>query len=491
MFFRPRMKTSWEKLLKLLPALIGTVGPLPAAVEQHPNILVILTDQQHAGMMSCTGNPWVKTPSMDRLAASGVRFERAYCSNPVCIPSRFSMFTGTLPSEIGMESNREEKNAIPDRILENAMGNIFRRAGYETAYAGKIHLPGQPGVVGRVEPYGFARLSPGKIDGRADGRDEAVEECISFLGEKHDRPFLLVASLINPHDICYMAINDFMGHMGQPVPKGAHEPYLAAALKTPDGVTEEDFYKKFCPPLPPNFEIPAGEPEALGGFKGQRNFRTYAREQWTEKDWRLHRWAYARLTESVDAQIGRLLDSLEKAGLDKNTVVVFTSDHGEHDSAHRLEHKDTYYEEAVHVPFIISWNGRTPGGKVDRDHLISTGLDLIPTLCNFANIPVPPELRGRGARMFAEGLHASNWRDSLVIEHDNLRVLHTGKTKYVIYGDGANREQFVDLDRDPGEMQNMAKDPAYRDRVREGRKALKDWYSQAGLTLDPKYIVTD
>ena len=486
------MKTSWIDFLKLLASVVfAAAGTASVAVAQHPNILLIVTDQQHAGMMSCAGNAWVKTPNMDRLAATGVRFEKAYCTNPVCVPSRFSMFTGALPSEIGMEDNRGEKNSIPAGILENAMGNIFRRAGYETAYAGKIHLPGQPGVVGRVEPYGFERISSGKIDGRADGRDGAVDACVKFLGKKHDRPFLLVASLINPHDICYMAINDFMRQMGQPVPKGAHEPYLAAALKLPEGVTEEEFYEKLCPPLPDNFEIPEQEPEALGGFKGKRNFRTFAREKWTDKEWRLHRWAYARLTESVDAQIGRLLDSLEKAGLDKNTVVVFTSDHGDHDSAHRLEHKDTYYEEAVRVPFIISWKGKTSGGKVDRDHLISTGLDLIPTLCDFANIPIPPELRGRGARMLTEGLHASNWRDALVIEHENLRVLHLGKTKYIIYGDGANREQFVDLEKDPGEMKNMAQDPGYKDRIRGAREALKVWYSQAGLPLDPKYIVSD
>lgn len=472
-------------LLLVSLCALSAVGP---AADAHPNFLVIVTDQQHAGMMSSTGNPWVKTPNMDRLAATGVRFEKAYCTNPVCIPSRFSMFTGALASEIGMESNREEKNTVPARILENAMGNVFRRAGYETAYAGKIHLPGQPGVVGRVEPYGFESLVPKGTDGRVAGRDEAVEACVKFLGEKRERPFLLVASLINPHDICYMALNDFMRHTGKPVPEGAHEPYLAAALKIPEGVTEKEFYEKSCPPLPANFEIPEKEPEALGGFKGQSNFRNYAREKWTDKDWRLHRWAYARLTESVDAQIGRLLDALEKAGLDRNTVVVFTSDHGEHDAAHRLEHKDTYYEESIRVPFIISWKDKTPGGKVDRDHLVSTGLDLIPTLCDFANIPVPPELRGHGAGRL-EG--APSWRDNLVIEHENLRVLHMGNMKYAIYGDGANREQLVDLENDPGEMKNMAGDPACKARLLQGRAALRDWYAQAGLPLDPKYIVTD
>jgi choline-sulfatase len=469
--------------------LLGVAGQALAAGEQRPrpNMLVVITDQQHAGMLSCTGNPWVKTPNMDRLAKHGVRFEKAYCANPVCVPSRFSMFTGTLPSAIAMESNGDDHHPVSEKILHNAMGNVLRRAGYQTMYAGKIHLPGQPGVRGRIEAYGFERLAPQD----PNGRDEAVGACVQFLQQKHAQPFLLVASLINPHDICYMAINAYARHEGGKIKDGPQQQCLAAALQKPAGVSEQEFFEKHGPPLPSNYEIPAQEPEALSVKKGQRSFRAYTRENWSDQDWRMHRWAYARLTERVDAQIGRILDALEQAGLDKNTLVVFTSDHGDMDAAHRLEHKSMPYEEAIHVPFIVSWKGVTPGGTVDRERLVSTGLDLIPTLCEFAGIPVPTELPGRGVRALAEGRVANDWRKTLVIENTHTRILHMGRSKYVICHAGENREQFVDLDKDPGEMKNMAADPAYKTQVEQGRKALQEWYAKSGLALDRKYIVSD
>ena len=128
---------------------------LPVRSAERPNIVLIITDQQHAKMMSCAGNPHLKTPAMDRLAAQGVRFERAYCGNPVCVPSRFSMMTGVLPSRIGMEKNGQA--AVSEQILAHAMGNIFREQGYETAYGGKVHLPGDRSK--GIAAYGFDYLS--------------------------------------------------------------------------------------------------------------------------------------------------------------------------------------------------------------------------------------------------------------------------------------------------------------------------------------------
>lgn len=161
---------------------------LALAAGSRPNILLILTDQQHAGMLSCAGNPWVKTPNLDRLARMGARFERAYCGNPVCVPSRFCMMSGTMPSRIGMETN-DVSLPVPREILDDAMGNVFRRAGYQTVYGGKTHVPGR-GKQGGIEPYGFDSLT-------GDQRDELAGTCVKFLREKHERPFLLVASFIN------------------------------------------------------------------------------------------------------------------------------------------------------------------------------------------------------------------------------------------------------------------------------------------------------
>src|SRR5512144_1293504 len=124
-FLAATVKTAAGLTLTQVPA-IGANSP------QHPNILFIMTDQQHAGMMSCTGNPWLKTPAMDGLAASGTRFERAYCANPVCVPSRFSLQTGLMPSAIGMGQNEDSpKTTVTDTMVQQSLGNLFQRAGYE------------------------------------------------------------------------------------------------------------------------------------------------------------------------------------------------------------------------------------------------------------------------------------------------------------------------------------------------------------------------
>jgi choline-sulfatase len=454
---------------------------------RRPNVLVIITDQQSAGMMSCAGNQWLKTPNMDRLAAEGVRFDKAYSANPVCVPSRFVMFSGMMPSVIGMEHNGDDSKTVAQSILDNAMGSIFKRAGYRTVYGGKVHLPGQKGVRGNVEAYGFEYISPND----REGRDGLAEECEKFLQQKHDRPFLLVASFMNPHDICYMAINACKKSAGEKIGKAPrHQQCLDEALKMPDGVSEKEFFDRYCPPVPPNFEIPENEPEGLAPLDA-RNFRAYVRKNWTEKDWRLHRWAYARLTERVDAEIGRVLAALRRAGLEKDTLVVFTSDHGDMDAAHRLEHKSMPYEEAIHVPFIVTWKDVTKAGLVDREHLVSSGLDLIPTICDFTGIPVPPQLKGTSVRRLAEGSAVDHWRKTVVIENKSLRVVHMGGSKYAVYETGSKREQFMDLEKDPGEMKNLACDQAYKPQVEKGRELLKEWYKANGLVLDPKYIVTD
>ncbi len=481
---------SRRTFLKMSGAAIMAPALSPAAPQafgapspRRPHILVILTDQQHAGMLSCARNPWLKTPHMDRLAGDGVRFERAYCANPVCMPSRFSMLTGRLPSGIGVETNDAGK-PVDQSILDDAMGCVFRRAGYETVYGGKIHLPGPAGAKGRIEPFGFDHISPAD----KEGRDELVADCMRFLTRPHDKPFLLVASFINPHDICYMALNAYSRFTGKATKPAPHQECLERAMAMPAGVTEERFWNELCPPLPANHAITENEPEAMTSLDW-RPFRAHVRANWTDKDWRLHRWAYARLTESVDAQIGRVLDGLRASGLERETLVVLASDHGDMDGSHRLEHKSMPYEEAVHVPFILSWKGVTRAGAVDRQHLVSTGLDLLPTICDYAGLRAPGGLPGRSVRKLAEGAAPRDWRTSLVIENEISRLLHMGHTKYVVYDRGSRREQFMDLDADPGELRNLAVVEGYRARVAEGRRLLDAWYREAGLKLDPRFVV--
>jgi arylsulfatase A-like enzyme len=251
-------------------------------------------------------------------------------------------------------------------------------------------------------------------------------------------------------------------------------------------MSRAEFFAQICPPIPVNYGIPAGEPSAILAAD-TRSFRTYVRNNWTEEQWRMHRWAYAKLTERVDEQIGVVLHALRETGLEKNTLVVFVSDHGDMDASHRLEHKSVLYDEASRVPFIVSWQGVTKPGLVDREHLVSTGLDLIPTLCDFAGIEPPSALRGHSVRALAEGRNPTSWRDTLVVENGNSRMLRSTHYKYVVYGAGDRREVLTDMVADPGEMKNLALDPAFATVLAEHRRLLTEWYQQNGETLAPQY----
>jgi len=431
---------------------LGLMGSLTAAEPQRPNVLVIITDQQQGAMMSCAGNPYLKTPNLDALAARGTRFERAYASNPVCVPSRFSMMTGTMPSVIGEEGNDSLGAAVSPAIRAASIGSVLRDAGYHTVYAGKAHLTGAGELRDNPAGYGFdERLAPRD----KEGRDATVNACVQFFRQPQKQPFLLYASLINPHDICYQAILAYMrfGHFTT-MPPGSNpnrfaKAELANAEQMPAGVPHDEFIAKYCPPLPANYGVPDEELSALWADKP--NFMRYAREKWDDSQWRFHRWTYARLTERVDGEIGQILDALRESGLDKNTVIIFTSDHGEQDGAHRADEKSFLYEESTRVPFIVSWPGVTPAGTVDRSHLISSGLDLLPTICDFAGAPVPAPM----------------------LDPKQPAV----------------RESLVDLKSDPGEMKNLASKPEFQSELLDGRRRLKEWYAEHGLTLDSSYIV--
>lgn len=455
----------------------------PYIPEERPNILLILTDQQHAGMMSCAGNQYLTTPAMDSLAHNGARFELAYCCNPVCAPSRVSILTGVMPGRIGVEHNDDMPDArVSEVLLRNSLGRVFRQAGYQTAYGGKVHL-----APIQLDEVGFDCIS-------RDQRTRLAEDCAAFLRQEHDRPFLLVASFINPHDICYMAIQSFeqaegRKRRGMEVPSWVQP--LEEALKLPAGMSAKEFYGPVCPPLPANFEIPLGEPEAImySTLENFRDFRIYVRRKWSAEQWRLHRWAYCRLTERVDQLVATVLQALRESGLEENTLIVFSSDHGDMDSAHRLEHKAVLYEEAIRVPLIVSFKGVTEPGLVNRQHLVSTGLDLIPTLCDFAGIPVPEALVGRSLRPLAERRVPEEWRTSLVVESKPSRMIRTARFKYCVYGYGEPREMLIDLEQDPGEMRNLAENATYKKVLNEHRKLLRDWYRENGEKLPQKYIL--
>ena len=478
---REFIKTTASSAIGLTFGWTALAGDNPKG-QDRPNILFIMTDQQHASMMSCTGNKWLKTPALDRLAASGIRFEHVYACNPVCVPNRFSLQTGLMPSAIGMRHNGDSAQAaVTEKMIQQSLGRLFRDAGYETVYGGKVHLPRK---MKGVENLGYRNLTNDRRQGLGDA-------CAEFLKGRHEKPFLLFASFINPHDICYMAINDFNRTQQKPPMSNEDSKICEGVL---DQVRKAGYFSAFIednyPPLPANHAVPEDEAECImQKYINPRPFQAYTREKWTRDQWRLHRWAYCRLTEMVDREIGTVLDALRKSELEGNTLIVFTSDHGDMDSAHKLEHKQVLYEESVRVPFIISYAGRIPAGVIDNTHLVSNGLDLLPTLCDYAGIKTPEGLSGKSMRPLAEG-KAVEWRDFVVAESHYSRMVRTKRFKYCIYDSGRHREQLIDMVNDPGEMKNLAEDEKYKDVLEKHRQLLHDWIEKTGDKIGVQYIIS-
>jgi len=413
-----------------------------------PNILLIMTDQHTASAMSCDGNPWVDTPAMDALAGRGVRFNKAYVTQPLCLPSRSSLQTMRYPHEIGTVSNGRDIEGDPP-----AFGKAMGDAGYLCAYVGKWHVGMSFEDAGYEEAY-----EPGHDD-------KKTETIVSFLEREHDRPFFLTASYMNPHNICQLA-------RGQELPDG------------PIGEPPADIDQ--LPPLPPNFDIPENEPSAIRKVQRENTEFHYPTQDWGERDWRNYLWGYYRIVEKVDQEIGRVLKTLQDTGLDQHTVVIYTSDHGEGVAMHRWNQKQILYDQSTRVPTIISGPGGSKPGTSET--LVSVNLDIPATILDFAGADKPDAARGDSLRPFVTDPEATLDRSYVVSETmfargaQNLgltgRMLRTQRYKYCIYDSGENREQLFDMTEDPGETVNLAvTDGPELDRH---RNLLSEWARETG-----------
>jgi choline-sulfatase len=448
-------------------AVLYLIGTVSLAQNKRPNILIIVTDQQNAKMMSSAGNEWLETPNIDKLAAKGMRFEKAYVTNPVCSPSRFSLFTGQFPTAINMRHNGSKIDmAALQKILPDAMGFTFANAGYDTFYGGKLHLPG---AKNEISTYGFETLVS------KDERDDLAKKSADFLLKRDsEKPFLIALNFINPHDICYEAIRHFPPQNRPP----AEVPVpLLEATTIPDSISESDFYLKYCPPLPLNFEPTENEPKAIYDLKKLHSFTIDARENWKENDWRMHRYAYHRLTERVDVQIGTVLDALESSQYAENTIVIFTSDHGEMSGAHRLEHKTVFYEESSNIPLIVWFSGMINSQSVDKENIISNGLDIYPTLCELTGVNPPESLPGISFASLLKGQKKKyRPRKYLFMENELGFMVRDGNLKYSLYDNGD--EMLIDLGKDPGEMINVNDASRYNPRKKQLKSLLVDYIEE-------------
>lgn len=451
-----------RSFLKTSTLAVGGMAGAPSnGRDDRMNILYIFTDQQTASAMSCAGNPYLRTPAMDRVAERGIRFERAYCGNPLCVPSRTVMMTGRMPHETGITWNMHDE---PGQLQCPMVGRLLADAGYDCGYVGKWHLP-LP--VSAVEQHGFGYHAIKS----ADLRDARYHEpAIEFLRRKRGKPFFLTVSYINPHDICQWA-------RGEELPHGA-----IPELPPPQE----------CPPLPDNFGIPAGEPSILREIKG-KDMRLYPSVEWKPDRWRQYRWAYYRMTELVDGHIGKILDTVDEVGLWDNTLVIFSSDHGDGAAGHQWNQKQVLYEEPARVPFLLASPETAKKGRADNTHLVGAGQDLMPTLCDYAGAGVPEGVRGASLRPLALDDPPKTWRDALVAETEFQfrgegsgifgRMLRTQGHKYIVYSHGRNREQLFDLENDPGEMNDLTLDPEARPVLEDHRRRIAAWGVETGDTF--------
>ena len=457
------------------------IGAAPGG--KKPNIVFIISDQFNIDAIThyknhyqhvAYGGHWVNTPHLDRLAQEGYSFIESHTPDPVCSPSRSCMFTGRMAIETGVV----KINIGLDKNIPN-MGQWFEQhTNYRRVYCGKWHIGGHwnyPSVSGPRKIPGFETLPVGGSGMGIYTDPQVSNSAAAFIANNHgDTPYLLVASLMNPHDICYWATN------------------LDGKRVTP----EADIYElgDKLPILPPNFHYDFKEPygeQPYRGFHGHTQWRNYT-------------YDYYRMVEDIDEHVGRIMDAVRERNDD--TVVIFTSDHGEGLGRHQRIEKWHPYQSSVKVPFIIWSPNRIKSGVLDTEHLISN-VDIMPTLCNYAGIEPPPLQRGFNLRPIVDvdGAGVQTWRDNVYsnwqITGRNIRTKrykwamryqYSGNFEkpFVRKSDGAY-SQFVpgrgedfaeypnellfDLESDPWELNNLADDPQYASVVRQHREILRDW----------------
>jgi arylsulfatase A-like enzyme len=418
-----------------LPAVTAGANP------DRRNILIFFGDDMHGGMMSCAGNPHLNTPNMAFLAPNGVRFTNAYTAYPICSPSRSAMYSGLMPHQNGVTDNDGEYKRD---VLPRVMGNVMYRAGYECHHGGKWHIANRPRddaekmAACGIKPHLPAWRSPGMVND---------------VTRNHEgpEPFLDVIASHAPHEICQFKRHYDDGNLPDEIPP-----------------PEE------CPPLLENFGFGKDVPGTLMQW-WKRRTRDY--ESYPKDVWRQYRWYYCRQVERLDEELGRALDALREGGHLANTVVIFTSDHGDGDASHQCQGKRVLYEKPLWVPLIVSGPMlRARGGACGA--LVSNGLEIMPTVCDVADAECPDVFPGGSLAPFLRAQHPP-WRDFVVSEMScaqvHGRMVRTPRYNYICYMGGEKQEQLFDMQDNPGEMHNLACDPQLMDVLQEHRRILLNW----------------
>jgi len=469
------------------------------APRKRPNVLFIVSDDLNC-FLGCYGDPRAKTPNIDRLAAKGVRFERAYCGFPLCGPSRNSFLTGLYPNATGIHANAQIfRQSIPSQL---SMPQAFRLAGYFAARIGKLYHYNVPRSIGtnghddpgswelELNPAGVDRLEeeskifslkPGEFGGTlswyaspqgdrkhtdgllADDADWVLERC----ARDRSRPFFLAVGFYRPHTP-YVA------------PKTPYfDMYPEGEMPLVTGIAEDQQ------------DLPAA---ALGSRKAEQ-------DKMNDQERRQALQAYYASTSFMDAQVGRVIDALEKHGLAENTIVVFTSDHGYHMGEHGLYQKMSLFEESARVPLLVVAPGVGRPGAVAQAPVAH--VDLFPTLAALCGVEPPKNLQGQSLVTLLKDPAATGrgWAVTQVSRGANRgRVgakpdaktetpkqfygysLRTPRWRYTEWDEGREGRELYDHEADPQELVNLAADPTQASLVADLSRQLAEAVRQ---TLPP------
>lgn len=466
-----------------MPARPG--APLPHTA--RPNILWMIADDHRFDALGAAGDPVVRTPALDALAAGGVHFRRNYImggnSGAVCVPTRASILTGVNPlrAHVGSRPDGPPGAGIaPDLPTLPA---VLRREGYRTFAIGKWHNDREGfarGFAGgrhlffggmsdhrRVPVHAYDPTGAYPPDARriAEGFSSELfaDAAIAFLrdqgaaldagrgsGPEAPEPFCLYVAFTAPHD-----------------PRMAPSPY--AEMYPPEAV-----------PLPPNF---CPDHPFDNGDLHTRD-EELAPHPRTPETVRRHIADYYAMVSHLDAQVGRILAALRATGRDRDTIVVYTADHGLALGRHGLLGKQNLYDPSVRVPLILSGPGLPPGRRVEA---LSMSYDLFPTLCALTGTPVPATVEGRSLLPLATGaqavLHESAWAMYRYLQ----RMVTDGRWKLIRYyrseRGGTDRLQLFDLQDDPWEMRDLSAEAVQAPRLRALAERLRGWQDALGDPL--------
>ena len=471
--------------------LISILLACAALADAPRNVLFLMADDLN-NYLGCYGDPRAKTPNLDRLAGRGLRFERAYCTFPLCGPSRNSMLTGLYPNSTGILENAQIfRQTIPSHT---SLPQAFRKHGHFAARLGKLyhyHVPGSIGTDGHddaasweleMNPAGVDRLEeqphifslvPGQFGGTlswyaspkedryhtdgilADDAEWVLERC----AKRKDRPFFLAVGFFRPH-----------------TPYVSPKPY-------------HDLYERQDMPVNPPaeaFRKPGLPAAALAtAKKEERKLTDELRRECVQ--------AYYASISFMDAQVGRVVDALDRLGLADSTIIVFTSDHGYHMGEHGLWQKMTLFEESTRVPLFIVAPGVTKPGSVAMSPV--SHVDLYPTLAALCGVKAPANLQGQNLQpMLADPLlPGRGWALTQVSRGAKLTgyTLRTPRWRYTEWGEaGAQGRELYDHENDPRELLNLADVPAQAATLAELttqlRDAVKGTFPRNGSTPDLK-----